>query len=112
MTRQLVFCMLVLSCGLGYAEDGKRRMVFNDDAQVLAEAPTTGTSAFVRNWLDRESKAVPFTTFVFLAACPDICTYDTKVGEVYGERFGPEFATAWAPPFGRCERRAPMPCNW
>ena len=56
------------------------RVVFNDDAQVLMEAPEQGTAAFVRAWLDRESQAVPFTTFVFLAATPDICTFDSEAG--------------------------------
>lgn len=66
----------------------KPRIIFNDDAQMLSEAPTEGTSDFVRAWLDKEAEAVPFSTFVFLAAMPDICIYDSKVGETYGARFG------------------------
>ena len=73
------------------------RVVFNSDAQVLMEAPEEGTSEFVRAWLDRQIGGVPFTTFVFLAATPDICTYQSKAGEVYGERFGDEFKKGWAP---------------
>jgi hypothetical protein len=73
------------------------RIVFNDDAQVLTEAPPDGTSEFVKAWLDRESEAVPFTTFVFLAATPDVCTFDSEAGEVYGDRFGAEFQKGWAP---------------
>ena len=62
------------------------RTVFNDDAQVLQEAPAKNPGPFIRAWLDRELKAVPFSTFVFLATTPDICFYDTKVGEEYGAR--------------------------
>jgi hypothetical protein len=72
------------------------RVVFNDDAQVLSETPGEDASAFVKAWLDRESAAVPFTTFVFLAATPDICTYETQAGEVYGDRFEAGFSKGWA----------------
>ena len=80
------------------AEDHKTsRIIFNDDAQVLSEAPLEETSAFVRGWLDREVAHVPFTTFVFLAATPDICTYQTKVGETFGGRFPQPLNTGWDP---------------
>ena len=62
------------------------RTVFNDDAQVLAEAPAKDPASFITAWLDRESAAVPFSTFVFLACTPDICFYNTKAGEEYGAR--------------------------
>ena len=68
------------------AEKRVARSVFNDDGQVLAEAPGENAAAFIKAWLDRESKAVPFTTFVYLACMPDICFYDTKAGELYGAR--------------------------
>jgi hypothetical protein len=73
-----------------------RRIIFNDDGQVIAEAPEKGASAFVKAWFDREANFVPFTTFVFLAATPDICLYETKVGERYGKRFGDSFSKGWA----------------
>ena len=72
------------------------RIVFNDDGQVISEAPQENTSVFVRAWFDREAGFVPFTTFVFLAATPDICFYGTKVGERYGARFGDGFDEGWA----------------
>ena len=62
------------------------RTVFNDDAQVLREAPGEDPAPFIKAWLDRESTAVPFSTFVFLASTPDICFYNTKAGEEYGAR--------------------------
>ena len=70
------------------ADPAKRtpRTVFNDDAQVLGEAPGKNPAPFIKAWLDRESAAVPFSTFVFLAATPDICFYNTKAGEEYGAR--------------------------
>ncbi len=92
MTRSfwLTFCsvvfLAVLTSAVDAAEKRVARSVFNDDGQVLAEAPGENTAAFIKAWLDRESKAVPFTTFVYLACMPDICFYDTKAGELYGAR--------------------------
>jgi len=90
-----VLALLLASPARG--AESERLIVFNDDAQVLSEAPEEGTSAFVRDWLDCESEAVPFTAFVFLAATPDVCTFDSKVGEIYGARFGPTYDKNWTP---------------
>ena len=38
-----------------------------------------------------------FSTFVFLAATPDLCTYETTAGEVYGDRFSDDFEMGWTP---------------
>ena len=73
------------------------RTVFNDDAQMLMEAPAKGATRFVEQWLDREVAAVNFSTFVFLATTPDLCTFNTRVGETYGDRFGPDYQGGWAP---------------
>lgn len=73
------------------------RTVFNDDAQMLMEAPAKGATKFVQQWLDREVAAVKFSTFVFLTTTPDLCTYDTRIGETYGDRFGPDYRGGWAP---------------
>ena len=81
-----VVCLALLASVADAAEKRMARSVFNDDGQVLAEAPGENASAFIKAWLDRESKAVPFTTFVYLACMPDICFYDTKAGELYGAR--------------------------
>ena len=81
-----VVCLALLGPVADAAEKRVARSVFNDDGQVLAEAPGENAAAFIKAWLDRESKAVPFTTFVYLACMPDICFYDTKVGELYGAR--------------------------
>jgi hypothetical protein len=94
-----VFLPLTLMMLVGnplQADDRKPRVVFNDDAQMLSEAPLEATSEFVQSWLDKEVEAVPFTTYVFLAATPDICTYDSQTGETYGDRFGAGFSRGWA----------------
>ncbi|MEN6533242.1 MAG: family 10 glycosylhydrolase [Bryobacteraceae bacterium] len=75
----------------------KRRIVFNDDAQSLMEAPAEGTERFIRDFIHREVARTPITTFVYLAATPDICLYDSKVGEVYGDRLGKAFDQKYAP---------------
>jgi hypothetical protein len=92
-----VVIIVALLCGaLSTVAAREPRVVFNDDAQMLMETPADGATEFVKAWLDREIAAVPFTTYVFLAATPDICTYDSKQGETYGDRFGPEFAQSWS----------------
>ena len=85
----LLFLLPVLLASSLFAAEKTRRSprtVFNDDAQVLREAPAKNPGPFIKAWLDRESAAVPFSTFVFLASTPDVCFYDTKVGEEYGAR--------------------------
>jgi len=95
-TALLLWAVVMLCAFLAEGETPRpRRTVFNDDGQVIAEAPQENTSAFVRAWLDREADFVPFTTFVFLAATPDVCFYDTKAGERYGARFGEDFDKGW-----------------
>ena len=94
-TLILLTCLLALPT-LCTAQPAART-VFNDDAQMLMEAPQKGATKFVQAWLDREVAAVNFSTFVFLASMPDLCSYDTKVGETYGDRFGPDYRGGWAP---------------
>ena len=91
----LLTCLLTLPT-LSTAQPAART-VFNDDAQMLMEAPAKGATKFVQQWLDREVAAVKFSTFVFLTTTPDLCTYDTRVGETYGDRFGPDYRGGWAP---------------
>jgi D-amino peptidase len=91
-TTILVLFVAFVTPLLANAQDApNRRIVFNDDAQVLMECPATGTSKFIKDWLDREVAAVPFNTYVFQAALPDICNFETKSGEVYGDRFGKDY---------------------
>lgn len=96
MVRWLFILVVLLSAGKVSGDDDEARVIFNDDAQMLSEAPKSGTSNFVKAWLDKELEAVPFSTYVFLAATPDICTFDSRCGETYGDRFGPDFSKGWA----------------
>ncbi len=89
--------MILLGTGAIRADDRKPRVVFNDDAQMLMETPRSGATKFVKAWLDKEVEAVPFSTYVFLSAMPDICTFDSRQGETYGDRFGADFTKGWAP---------------
>ena len=87
--------IFALAAGVSTADERQPRVVFNDDAQMLFEAPREGTSKFVKAWLDKELEAVPFSTYVFLATTPDICTFDSKAGETYGDRFGSDYSYGW-----------------
>ena len=91
MSRFCLSLALIALCASNTAAQRKPRIIFNDDAQVLMDAPRKGTKKFVKAWLDREIKAVPFTTFVFLAATPDIVLHQSKVGEIFGMRRGPKY---------------------
>jgi hypothetical protein len=95
MTHYFRHVLILLTCLLALptlaTAQPTPRTVFNDDAQVLKETPAKGATKFVEQWLDREVAAVKFSTFVFLATTPDLCTYDTRVGETYGDRFGPDY---------------------
>ncbi|MED5401021.1 MAG: hypothetical protein VX669_11570, partial [Planctomycetota bacterium] len=82
----LAFGTLVQQSGAADPPKRTPRTVFNDDAQVLREAPAKDPAPYIKAWLDRETAAVPFSTFVFLASTPDICFFDTKAGEEYGAR--------------------------
>jgi hypothetical protein len=97
--RSLILLHVSLLFSFGGEQLGAHepRIVFNDDAQMLMETPRDGATDFVKAWLDREIDAVPFSTFVFLAATPDICTFDSKQGETYGDRFDADFSEGWAP---------------
>ena len=100
MTRSvhaaIAVAIMASAAGPLHAEKPRPRAVFNDDAQMLREAPPEGTAEFVKAWLDKEVNAVGFSTYVFLAATPDVCTFDSKVGEVYGNRLGPGYSKGWA----------------
>lgn len=93
----IALTLLMLAQDATGGAEHRPRIVFNDDAQMLGEAPSAATGAFVKAWLDKEAETVPFSTYVFLAATPDICTFDTHVGETYGDRFGKDFRKGWAP---------------
>jgi len=85
------------STSASQADERQPRIVFNDDAQMLMETPAEGAIAFVKQWLDKEAAAVPFSTYVFLAATPDVCTYESKAGETFADRLGPDYLHSWAP---------------
>ena len=85
-----------LACSILQAEERQPRIVFNDDAQMLMETPAKGATEFVKQWLDKEIAAVPFSTYVFLAATPDVCTYQSKAGETFADRLGPNYPHSWA----------------
>lgn len=88
----------ILTCLSQSAEAKKPRIVFNDDAQFLFEMKDVDDPVgFVKGWLDREMDAIPFNTFVFLAATPDVCTYEAKAGETFGDRRLPGGNIGWAP---------------
>ncbi|MBI2498071.1 MAG: hypothetical protein HYV75_09265, partial [Opitutae bacterium] len=73
------------------------RITYNADFQALYEAPVPGTSAFLREWARREVSRVPITTYVQDAALPDLCFYESKAGEIFGDRFGDNLAAIKPP---------------
>ncbi len=89
ISRLIVWCAALGGAALAAAPAPVRpRTAYAADTQSMYEAPATGTADFLREWVTRETSHVPITTYVQDAALPDICLYDSKAGEVYGERFG------------------------
>ena len=64
-----LIAIVVLAAGTVNANERQPRVVFNDDAQMLMETPPTGATEFVKQWLDKEAAAIPFSTYVFLPTC-------------------------------------------
>ncbi|MBI5769078.1 MAG: hypothetical protein HZA93_14885 [Verrucomicrobia bacterium] len=91
LLRRLAPALLLSGCALVAAPE-RGRTAYAADTQSLYEAPATGTVSFLREWVTRETTHVPITTYVQDAALPDICLYDSKAGEVYGERFGDDLS--------------------
>lgn len=79
---------------------GGHRIVYNDDGMKLYEAGLQDqlpVDEFLRRRLAMEVAAVPMTTYAICVAIPDICKHDSKVGEVYGDRFGKDLTRATNP---------------
>ena len=91
------------------SEETRRRIVYNDDGMKLFEAGRQDrleVETFLRQRLATEVTAVPITTYSFCVALPDICKHDSRVGEVYGERYGEDFDQAANPDVVRANVRA------
>ena len=89
----LILWLGFVNCCAVSAEDSHpsnkrpRRLMFTDDTQCMREAPATSDQQeFVRQFLLNEVTHFSVGTFCMLAAMPDMCFYDTKVGEVFGDR--------------------------
>ena len=65
----------------------KTPVLYNDDGQGIGEWETGDPRTFLREWVDQICDHVPIDTYTFLAACPDICFYQTNAGEVADTRF-------------------------
>lgn len=96
----------------GFSQSPYVDNIFDDDGQVISEAPENNPIPFIKNWLDQESNFVPFKTFAFMAASPDICFYETKVGEQYGKRFGDDFNELYAPAMRGLKRAGTDPLKF
>ncbi len=65
-----------------------RHSIYNDDSQGLHEARPESAESDLRAWVDRPLTQIPIDTYAWCIAFPDIVHHDSKVGEVYGRRFG------------------------
>lgn len=64
-----------------------RRLIYNDDSQGVGEARQGHAVADLQAWVDKPLSRLAIDTYVWCIAFPDICMHNTRVGEVYGERF-------------------------
>ena len=65
-----------------------RHSIYNDDSQGLHEARPESAESDLQAWVDRPLTQIPIDTYAWCIAFPDIVHHDSKVGEVYGRRFG------------------------
>ena len=64
-----------------------RRIIYNDDSQGVHEARPGSARADLEAWVDKPFSRIPIDTYAWCIAFPDVCMHQTKVGEVYGDRF-------------------------
>ena len=64
-----------------------RRIIYNDDSQGVRETRPGQARADLEAWVDKALTSVAVDTYAWCICFPDICMHDTRVGEVYGERF-------------------------
>ena len=60
----------------------KRRTIYNDDSQGMAEAISGQVRQSLFGWVDKPLTQAPIDTYAWCTAFPDICMQHTQVGEV------------------------------
>ena len=65
-----------------------RQVIYNDDSQGVHEADPATAEADLRAWVDKPLSQISIDTYAWCIAFPDIVMHNSKVGEVYGRRFG------------------------
>ena len=65
----------------------QRRVIYNDDGQGVNEARPESAEADLRTWVDKPLTQIPVDTYAWCTAYPDIVLHNSKVGEIYGQRF-------------------------
>lgn len=66
----------------------KTKCVYNDDASTLWDVEPGRAKESLIELINRVVDNVPIDIYTIECALPDMCEYQTKVGEVLGERFG------------------------
>jgi hypothetical protein len=64
-----------------------RRIIYNDDSQGVGETRPGHAVEDLHAWVDKPLSRLDIDTYAWCIAFPDIGMHETKVGEVYGDRF-------------------------
>ena len=64
-----------------------RRIIYNDDGDGAARARQGHVQEDIEAWIDKPLGKIPIDTYAWCIAYPDMVQYDSKVAEVYGQRF-------------------------
>ena len=64
-----------------------RRIIYNEDGQGVHDSNPGSAKQDLEAWVDKVFKHFPVDTYAWCVASPDVCTFNTKAGEVVGSRF-------------------------
>ena len=67
----------------------RMKVAYSDDCSVLSVLEPADAVATVHRFLDWTTERIPIDYWALLSACPDVCMYRTRAGEIMGQRLDP-----------------------
>ena len=67
----------------------RMKVAYSDDCSILSVLEPADAVATVHRFLDWTTERIPIDYWALLSACPDVCMYRTRAGEIMGQRLDP-----------------------
>ena len=67
----------------------RMKVAYSDDCSVLSVLEPADAVDTVHRFLDWTTERIPIDYWALLSACPDVCMYRTRAGEIMGQRLEP-----------------------